>query len=104
MEKYAECEKYTQPLSSALAKITTNGKECAAFGCSNIFYDSEGTTTGINFFKFPLLLLEIYRWCNLIMRQNNKDGVLFPRILFYVITDIKKSFSRWKLLPGSVPS
>ena len=104
MEKYVESEKYTRPLSSALVKITTSGKECAAFGCFNIFYDSEGTTTGINFFKFPLLLLEIYRWCNLIMRQNNKDGVLFPRILFYVTTDIKKSFSRWKLLPGSVPS
>ena len=46
-------EKDTQPLFSASAKKTRRGKECAAFGCSNIFYDSEGTATGIHFLRFP---------------------------------------------------
>ena len=36
-------------------------------------------------------------------------GLVFPRILFYVTTilrkkEIKKLFLRWKLLPGSFPS
>ena len=54
MEKHTESEKDTQPLSSASAKKTRRGKECAAFGCSNTFYDSEGTATGIHFFlSFP---------------------------------------------------
>lgn len=42
MEKHTESKKDTQPLSSSLAKKTRRGKESAAFGCSNIFYDSEG--------------------------------------------------------------
>ena len=68
-------EKDTQPLFSASAKKTRRGKECAAFGCSNIFYDSEGTATGIHFFTFPSLPSEINCWWyNLIKRQNNNDG------------------------------
>ena len=49
MEKHAESEKDTQPLSSA--KKTSWVKECAAFGYSNTFRDSEGTATGVHFFK-----------------------------------------------------
>ena len=43
MEKHTESGKDTQPLSSASTKKTRRGKECAAFGCSNTFYDSEGS-------------------------------------------------------------
>ena len=74
MKKYSESGKNTQPLSSTPAKKTRRGKECAAFGCSNSFYNSEGTATGIHFFKFPSLPSDINCWCNLIKRQNNKDG------------------------------
>ena len=68
MEKHAESQKDTQSLSSASAKKTRTGKECAAFGCSHTIYDSEGTATCILFFKFPSLPSEINRWCNLIKR------------------------------------
>ena len=60
-----------QHLSSVSAEKSREGKECAAFECSNTFYDSGSTATGIHFLKF---LLEINWWCNLIKRQNNKDG------------------------------
>ena len=54
MEKHAESEKDTQFLSSASTNKTRRGKECAAFGCSNAFCNSEGTATGIHFFlSFP---------------------------------------------------
>ena len=90
MEKHTESEKDTQPLSSASAKKTRRGKECAAFGCSNTFYDSEGTATGINIFKFPSLPSEINRWCNLIKRKVTRMGLVFPQILFYVTTILRK--------------
>ena len=104
MEKHRESENDTQPLSSASAKKTKRDKECK--GCSNILYDSEGTATGIYFFKFPSLPSEINRWCNLIKRQNNKDVFNVSSYtvlchLHFMEKDIKKSFLRWKLLRGS---
>ena len=109
MDKNTESEKDTQPLSSASAKKTSRGKECAAFECSNTFYDSEGTATGIHFFKFPSLPSEINRWCNLIKKQNNKDGFRVSSNTIschhhFTEKDIKKSFLRWNLLPGSFSS
>ena len=99
MKKQTEIEKATQSLSSAAAKKTKRGKECAAFGFSNTFYDNEDTTNGIHLFKFPSLPSGINRWCNLIKRQNNKDGfgvssnnVLCPH--HFMEKDIKKSFLR----------
>ena len=74
MEKHTESEKDTHPLSSASAKKTRRDKKCTIFESSNTFYDSEGTASGIHFFKFPTLPSEISRWCNLIKRQDNKDG------------------------------
>ena len=53
MEKHTESEKNTQPLLSASAKKTRRSKECAAFGCSNTFYNFEGKATGIHFLSFP---------------------------------------------------
>ena len=71
IKKHTENKKNMQHLSSVSAEKSREGKECAAFECSNTFYDSGSTATGIHFFKFPL---EINWWCNLIKRQNNKDG------------------------------
>ena len=53
--KYAESKKDTQCLFSASAEKTKRGKECADYGCSNTFFDSEGKATGIHFSKFPSL-------------------------------------------------
>ena len=74
MGKHTESAKDTKPYSSASAKKTSRGKECAAFGCSNTFCDGEGTATGIHFFNFLLLTSEINRWFNLIKRQNNNPA------------------------------
>ena len=53
MEKHTESKKDTRPVPSASVKKNRRGEECASFGCSNTFYNSEGTATGIHFFKFP---------------------------------------------------
>ena len=90
MEKHVESEKDRQSLPSASTKKTREGKECAAFGCSNTFYDSEGTATGISIFKFPSLRSEINHWCNLIKRKITRMGLVFPPILFYVTTILRK--------------
>ena len=50
MEKHKESKKDTQPLSSVSVKKTRIGKECAALGCSNTFYDSEGHSYWHTFF------------------------------------------------------
>ena len=90
MEKYREKEKDTQPLSSASAKKIRRGKECAAFGCSNTFCDSEGTTTAIYFSKLPSLPSEINRWCNMIKGRITRMVLMHPQILFYVATILWK--------------
>ena len=109
MEKHTEGEKDTQHLSCASAKRAGRGKERAAFGCSNTFYDIEGTATDIHFLKFSFFLSEIYRWCNLKKRQNNQDAFNASSNTVLSHHDFtkkynKKSFLRWKLLPGSVSS
>ena len=102
MEKRTESKRDTQPHSSAAAKKTRAGKNAAfgcSFRCSNTFYDSEGTATGIHFYEFLSLSSEINRRYNLIKRQNKKKmGFIFPLILFCVTT----ISLRWKLLPRSI--
>ena len=61
------------------------------------------------FLKFSSFPSEINRWCNLIKRQNNKDGfhVSSNTALchhHFTEKDIKKSFLRGKLPPGSFSS
>ena len=53
------------------------GKECAAYNCSSRSYyiqNNERKPTGNNFFHFPKEKFEIKDWCNLIKRQDGKDG------------------------------
>ena len=100
MEKHTESEKDTHPLSSASAKKTRRDKKCTIFESSNTFYDSEGTASGIHFFKFPSLPSEISRWCNLIKRQDNKDVFWVSRILFYVTTILRKKILKSNFWDG----
>lgn len=50
------------------------GKECAVPECSSTCYSADGSLSGISFFKFPIISRERNRWCNLIKRQNGRDG------------------------------
>ena len=53
------------------------GKECAAYNCSSRSYyiqNNERKPTGNNFFHFTEEKFEIKDWCNLIKRQDGKDG------------------------------
>ena len=57
MENHGEIKKDTQLLFPTSAKKTKRGKECAASGCSNVFYNS-GTATGLFiFFKAYFIAL-----------------------------------------------
>ena len=52
-------------------------EECAAYNCSSRSYysqNNERKPTGNNFFHFPKEKFEIKDWCNLIKRQDGKDG------------------------------
>ena len=61
-------------LSKEKKKKISLGRECASLGCSNTFYNSVGQGTGLLFFKFPQSNPDKQRWCNLIKRQDGKDG------------------------------
>ena len=87
-KSYRKRKRYAT-LSSALVQKT------------NIFYDSEGIATGIHFFKLPSLLSEIHRWCNLIKRQNNKDGFNIFSNTFFVTTILWKKILKRHFREGS---
>ena len=70
-------------------KRTSNslGKECAALSCScrsYFFVHKERKPTGISFFKFRKSKAEINDWCNLIKRQNGKDGFVVKENSTYI--------------------
>ena len=83
MKKHTESEKDTQPLSSASAKRTRRGKECTAFGCSNAFYTS--LIAGITWSRGKVTSM----------------GLMFPQILFYVTTILRKKISKSHFWDGS---
>ena len=92
-EKHGEIKKDTHPLSSTSAKKTKRDKECAAFGCSNAFYNT-GTATGLYLFKVSSLLSKISRWFNLIKRQNSRDAFYISLSIvlcchYFIEADIK---------------
>ena len=53
------------------------GRQCASYGCFEYLYmfkNGVRVVTGNKFFSFPKEQNEINAWCNLIKRQNGKDG------------------------------
>jgi len=55
-------------------KHRSRGKECAAAECNSFEYNSDGSMSGLHFFKFPTKNTRKARWCNLIKRQHGRDG------------------------------
>ena len=106
-------ESYSQGSSSNRGKVKKRrrslGRQCVAFGCYNTFYGSDGSKTGIHFFKFPQKNPEKLRWCNLIKRQDGKDDFNVTCNTFlcqkhFKDSDIKRNPNTWRLNKGAVPS
>ena len=96
-------------LSKEKKKKISLGRQCACYGCSNTFYNSVGQATGIHFFKFPQTNPDKQRWCNLIKRQDGKDGFnvtsnTFLCHMHFMETDIRKTINQWRLKKGAFPS
>ncbi|XP_065064833.1 uncharacterized protein LOC135691031 [Rhopilema esculentum] len=95
--------------SDVKKKKPSLGRECAAFGCSNTFYNSDGVSTGIHFFKFPQKNPEKRLWCNLIKRIDGMDDFRVTDATclceeHFKDEDIKRNPSRWRLNHDAVPS
>ena len=64
-------------LVSKTGRFLSLGKECAAYNCSSRSYyteNNERKPTENTFFHFPIEKFKIKDWCNLIKRQDGKDG------------------------------
>ena len=64
---------------------------------------------GFIFFTFPQTNPDKQRWCNLIKRQDGKDGFKVTKNTFlchvhFVETDIRKTINQWRLKKGAFPS
>ena len=91
----------------------TKGKECAAFGCSSRSYDlieGEKVLTSNVFFLFPKEPAVVKDWCNLIKRQNNKDGFKVGKYTcicskHFLPSDVRKApgGTRHSLVKGARP-
>lgn len=55
-------------------KQRSRGKQCAAAECYSFEYNGDGSSSGLHFFKFPVKNPAKARWCNLIKRQDGRDG------------------------------
>ena len=67
------------------------------------------TVLVIHFFKFPQTNPDKQRWCNLIKRQDGKDGFKVTKNTFlchvhFMETDIRKTINQWRLKKGTFPS
>ena len=93
----------------------SRGKQCSVYGCFNFAFLQNGVSSGIHFFHVPKAVLsdkkQKDRWCNLIKRQDGRDG--FSMNNHTVICDkhfkkedinISMGTKRWSLKPGSEPS
>ena len=84
--------------NSASASFSSKGKECAAFGWSNIFYGPDGSPTRCHFFKFPKDTSQRKRWCNLIKRQLGKDSFFVTNSTEICSDHLKNSWTEsWSL-------
>ena len=85
------------------------GHQCAAYGCYNTFYNTDGTASGLHFFRFPQKNPDKLCWCNLIKRVDGRDGfkVTNATVLcedHFAMEDIKRNPNHWRLVAGSAPS
>ena len=85
------------------------GRQCAAYQCYSTFYTTEGTPTGLYFFRFPQKNPEKRRWCNLVKRVDGMDGfnVTTGTVLcekHFTAADIKRNPNYWRLVSGAEPS
>ena len=85
------------------------GRQCAAYGCYNFFYRTDGSPSGHHFFKFPQANPAKSVWCNRIKRLDGIDGFKVTNSTFlcdkhFLDSDIKKNPNRWSLRQGVVPS
>ena len=59
-------------------KVKSQGKQCAAINCFSreyMFIDGNRVPSGLKFYSFPLKdKAQLNHWCQLIRRQNNRDG------------------------------
>ena len=55
------------------------GRECAAFKCSNTFYNYDGIPSGLNVVKFPQKNPEKCFLCNAIKRIDGMHGFQVTR-------------------------
>ena len=78
-------------------KKRSKGRQCAAYGCLNFFYNNDGEKSGIHFFKFPDKNPEKQKWCNAIKRQDGKDGFKVSNNTFISVADLDIS-TRWCIL------
>ena len=109
------CKKAITILLAAMKRTSkSSGKECAAFGCSSrscCFVNKERKPIWILYFKFPKSKVEINDWCNLIKRQNDKDGFVVKENSTYIcskhfhVADIYRDpgGTRHSLIKGSRP-
>ena len=85
------------------------GRQCAAYGCYNTFYKTDGSPSGLHFFRFPQKNPEKLRWCNLIKRADGRDDFNVTLSTFlceehFTDADISRYPNQWRLKSGAVPS
>ena len=95
--------------SAGKKKKKSLGRQCAAYGCYNTFYKTDGTPSGLHFFRFPQKNPEKSRWCNLIKRVDGLDGFKVTTSTFlcekhFSDVDIKRNPNKRRLVSGAKPS
>ena len=85
------------------------GRQCVAYGCYNTFYKTDGSPSGLHFFRFPQKTPEKLRWCNLIKRADGCDDFNVTLSTFlceehFTDADISRYPNQWRLKSGAVPS
>ena len=94
---------------SSKKKKRSLGRQCAAYGCYNTFYNTDGNPSGLHFFRFPQKNPDKLRWCNFIKRIDGMDGfkVTSSTVLcekHFTDADMKRNPGHWRLVSGAVPS
>ena len=74
MDPKKDRKKRKQEGNGKRRKQRSRGKECAAAECSSFEFNSDGSRSGLHFFKFPTKNPAKTRWCNLIKRQDRRDS------------------------------